>query len=680
MTTKLFEEKTAREKPYQYDGCPDRNGASWRSDTFDYFVAKCPAAAPWLDWAERRGSAEITPEELHRVMMDGQLMTDDLNPVVLSHHIWAFLQHCLTGPARQVYKSTRRQDGLNVWRKLTQEINSRTDCVRHRLRNQCQTFRQAPSNATLWKCIADWESLYIEYLDAGGSHMGFEDRRGQLIGILPREIRREVFRRLNEFRDIAGIKEWIRQQLELERDWNATDQNSRPRAVGLVGRDGDDFDIEGGENLDNPSGGEPEELDMEALFALTADSTTAEINAVQQRFRRFGRGPGGGGRGAPGAARGRGPPAAGSKPSPAKPSGGASTTKCINCGKTGHPTRNCPEARKDPKERPCFGCGKVGHVRAQCPAAKKTLGAATVHFGRLEVLQPSEAQRRSDAARQPPKGHFKPSGTPANSGEAVKAGGDPSGETSRARNRPRPSQTVLGDYLKPSAFVQLGRLNQKEARDRAASSEDSDNEDWVEDFEVKYPDVTRMPAKEKHKEAAAKTAWRSARAKGRLDQECCVMEIVYPEETQLLAADADVPQFTTLKVALDSGAGAHVINKRDAPGYQVQPSAMSKSGAAFLAADGGRIANYGEVTVNMLSHDSKGGTHRISSRFEAADVTRALWSVGLICDSGLDVQFSAENAVVRDKEGRELCVFQRTNGLYVTEVQIENPGFHRPGF
>ena len=185
LTTRLFEEKTARERSYQYDGCPDKNGPAWRSDTFDYFVAKCPAAGPWLEWAERCGSREITPELLVRTQMDGELMTDDMNPTILSHHIWAFLHHCLSGAARQVYKNTARQDGLNVWRKLTQEINSRTDCVRHRLRNKCQQVAQAPSNAQVWKCVGDWETLYTEYLDAGGKPMEFEDRRGQCLRILP---------------------------------------------------------------------------------------------------------------------------------------------------------------------------------------------------------------------------------------------------------------------------------------------------------------------------------------------------------------------------------------------------------------------------------------------------------------------------------------------------------------
>ena len=186
LTSRLFEEKTARERTYQYDGCADRNGSAWRSDTFDYFVSKCPAAGPWLQWAERCGAQDISHEMVQRMKASGELMTDDFNPTVLSHHVWAFLHHCLSGAARQLYKNTARQDGLNIWRKLTLEINSRTECVRHRLRNRCQQVGQAANNAQVWRCIGDWETLYTEYLDAGGKEMEFEDRRGQFLRILPR--------------------------------------------------------------------------------------------------------------------------------------------------------------------------------------------------------------------------------------------------------------------------------------------------------------------------------------------------------------------------------------------------------------------------------------------------------------------------------------------------------------
>ena len=84
----------------------------------------------------------------------------------------------------------------------------------------------------------------------------------------------------------------------------------------------------------------------------------------------------------------------------------------------------------------------------------------------------------------------------------------------------------------------------------------------------------------------------------------------------------------------------------------------------------------------MVAKDSRGESHNIQSRFEVADVTRALWSVGLICDNGLDVKFSAQRALVLDAAGNELCEFQRVNGLYIADVMIENPmhsDFQRPG-
>ena len=135
LTSKVFEEKTAREKLYQHDGTPENGGHAWRSDVYDYFVSKCPVSGPWLLWAEERGAAEITAADITYAKMNDQVMTDEVNPFVVSHLVWGLLQHCLTGAARQTFKTTARQDGFNVWRKLILDINSRTDCVRHMLRN-----------------------------------------------------------------------------------------------------------------------------------------------------------------------------------------------------------------------------------------------------------------------------------------------------------------------------------------------------------------------------------------------------------------------------------------------------------------------------------------------------------------------------------------------------------------
>ena len=58
-------------------------------------------------------------------------------------------------------------------------------------------------------------------------------------------------------------------------------------------------------------------------------------------------------------------------------------------------------------------------------------------------------------------------------------------------------------------------------------------------------------------------------------------------------------------------------------------------------------------------------------------------SVGKICDNGLKVEFDDEKAVVRDKLGAQVCVFERKpgGGLYVCKFRLKgpSPGFARQG-
>ena len=307
---------------------------------------------------------------------------------------------------------------------------------------------------------------------------------------------------------------------------------------------------------------------------------------------------------------------------------------------------------------PCFQCGQVGHMKAQCPRLHTKMAAimdaGAVSFGRVEVAPP---------AKQSSEGWVKPK-NPVNT-----------------TWRPMPSSTTLGDYLRPkSVFTRAERI-EKEDKGTVLNFEDDEDDDWVKEFEATYADMTRLKPKSKEKITTMRKGT-PAKVEARL---LAPLEVVYPEGAEIRAAEAEAkraPRFKKLKVALDSGAGAHVVNREDVPGYAVRPSAMSQAGAAFLAADGGRIENHGEVHVNMVSYDTKGGAHRITSRFEAADVTRALWSVGLICDSGLDVQFTSARALVIDKQGREVCAFDRINGLYIAEVDVEIPNeesFQRRG-
>ncbi len=123
----------------------------------------------------------------------------------------------------------------------------------------------------------------------------------------------------------------------------------------------------------------------------------------------------------------------------------------------------------------------------------------------------------------------------------------------------------------------------------------------------------------------------------------------------------------TIKVAVDSGAGDHVA-ARALVGRRVVPSAGSRNGRYFVAANGDKIRNEGQATL-MMTETSAGRT--VSSTFQVADVTRALFSVSKMCDEGCEVHFTASEGVVT-KNGVVIARFPRENGLYVAEMTILN--------
>ena len=77
-----------------------------------------------------------------------------------------------------------------------------------------------------------------------------------------------------------------------------------------------------------------------------------------------------------------------------------------------------------------------------------------------------------------------------------------------------------------------------------------------------------------------------------------------------------------------------------------------------MAIDGSRIENEGEAEINLLVKDGKGDGHNVRTTVQVADVARALWSVGVLCDAGLDPRFKAEHAKVYDSKGIEVCHFE----------------------
>ncbi len=162
----------------------------------------------------------------------------------------------------------------------------------------------------------------------------------------------------------------------------------------------------------------------------------------------------------------------------------------------------------------------------------------------------------------------------------------------------------------------------------------------------------------------------------------CGMNLLIEEE-ELNVAGSEEDEYVLIEIALDSGAGDHVMAEIDAPGYRVEESAGSKRGQNFVGAGGHRMPNKGQMVLSLLAPTGeKDQEEKITTIVQVADVTRPLWSVSKVCDAGYDVKFTKAYATVTDENGQPVCMFQRQGGLYVARMRLRNPknqGFSRQG-
>jgi hypothetical protein len=145
-----------------------------------------------------------------------------------------------------------------------------------------------------------------------------------------------------------------------------------------------------------------------------------------------------------------------------------------------------------------------------------------------------------------------------------------------------------------------------------------------------------------------------------------MLKVFEVDDTQELLTAAEA-QPRVIRVALDSGAGDHVASPDDMEGFLVEESPGSKASKHFIAANGERIRNQGQVQAQM-HHAGLGTT--FGSTFQVANVSRPLYSVSKMCDTGATVTINAQKALVH-KHGKLLAQFDRHGGLYLAEFTVK---------
>ena len=125
---------------------------------------------------------------------------------------------------------------------------------------------------------------------------------------------------------------------------------------------------------------------------------------------------------------------------------------------------------------------------------------------------------------------------------------------------------------------------------------------------------------------------------------------------------------------VDSGAEGSVSKPEHFPG-ELQPSAMSKSGENFRAANGSPIPNLGQKDVSFEVDEG----HDCGITFQcAAKIDKPLIAVTQLCDAGNDVFLGKTSGKIVNQKTRKSIHLIRRGGVYILRMWVRDPHYKQP--
>ncbi len=121
-------------------------------------------------------------------------------------------------------------------------------------------------------------------------------------------------------------------------------------------------------------------------------------------------------------------------------------------------------------------------------------------------------------------------------------------------------------------------------------------------------------------------------------------------------------------IVIDSGAAVSVLPSNWCRQYRTRST--EAVGTEYSTANGGSVTNEGEKVITVLT---KEGRVR-SMTFQVAKVSKALASVGAICDKGNRVVFEASGGYIESTVDGTRTKIRRQGGVYVLDVEVASQG------
>ncbi len=417
----LFDDKLTAQDEYKFDG--SKGGDKWKGKVERYFISKVPALKNIFIWAEK-SDMEIIDEGLFVravVRHDGM---DKTQMELVNSAIWGFLSGCLGGEAETMFKQAEMLNGIDAWRRVVRYIDHRRSIRLETLRDEVRALHLKPIKNVEGVAvgIAEFENKIREYEAAGGKQVDEDEKKNDLLKILPAEISSALLWRASEpggyqlFRDMV-----VRQSAKVM-------LNKRRLPVHAIEETAADED--------------DEEIDFRSINNI--EDLVAAVQRMAGRGRGFGQRAGGAGGRRVGASNTRD---SGSKqPPPVR-----RARRCPNCSQEHEGRCTKPEVPRN--ERTCWGCGKKDHLSRDCPE-KKTKSVSHVNDDNIPIfgLHMVDNEGFTEVPRK------------------------------KGRSQPAPRTVTMGDYINGAKF-RFEALSEKTDAKKVRRPSTPDKESNYLDFE-----------------------------------------------------------------------------------------------------------------------------------------------------------------------------------------------------
>lgn len=127
-------------------------------------------------------------------------------------------------------------------------------------------------------------------------------------------------------------------------------------------------------------------------------------------------------------------------------------------------------------------------------------------------------------------------------------------------------------------------------------------------------------------------------------------------------------EYRKFSAYIDSGAIESVAPRKELPEFAIRESAGSRRGQHYATANGARIPNEGEQMVEALTNEYV----PVQMKYQVANVTKALCSVGQVCDQDNAVLFTKTGGYILNLRNKWKTPFSREGKMYVLDTWVKN--------